>query len=375
MTIPAESLAEFDEHHHEVIARLRRIGPVAWAEALGGWVVTSRELAIEVMRDADLFTVDDPRFSTAQVVGPSMLSLDGDNQRRHRQPFVDAFRPAVVAQYAELIQQTSNDLVVAMMTGGCGDLRRQLCAPLAVSVVALSLGLEGIDTQQLLSWYAAIVRSVEDVSQGLPVSESGSLAYQQLAAAVGDAQLSIGSPLAQAAQHLSAAEVASNAAVFLFGGIETSEAMTANLLHHLLTHPAQFDALRHDPALIDVAVEESLRLEPAAARVDRYATRSAQIGGVDVAAGDLVVVSLAGANRDPEFFDNPDEFDITRAKARHHLTFAQGPHACIGAQFARLEARSAVRSVIELLPGVCLVEMPRTTGVIFRKPLTVDVRW
>ena len=74
---------------------------MSWVPALDGWLVTRRDLCIEVMRDAERFTVDDPRFSTAQVVGPSMLSLDGAEHRRHRDPFAAAFRrPEVMAAFA-----------------------------------------------------------------------------------------------------------------------------------------------------------------------------------------------------------------------------------------------------------------------------------
>ena len=85
------TLAELETDPHAALARLREHEPVSWVPVLDGWLVTRRDLCIEVMRDAALFTVDDPRFSTAQVVGPSMLSLDGDEHRRHRDPFARAF--------------------------------------------------------------------------------------------------------------------------------------------------------------------------------------------------------------------------------------------------------------------------------------------
>ena len=78
------TLAQLDADPHGVLARLREHEPVSWVPALDGWLVTRRDLCIEVMRDAAGFTVDDPRFSTARVVGPSMLSLDGDAHRRAR---------------------------------------------------------------------------------------------------------------------------------------------------------------------------------------------------------------------------------------------------------------------------------------------------
>ena len=83
------TLAELDADPYPALARLRERTPAAWIPALDGWIVTRRDLCIEVMRDATRFTVDDPRFSTARVVGPSMLSLDGAEHRRHRDPFAD----------------------------------------------------------------------------------------------------------------------------------------------------------------------------------------------------------------------------------------------------------------------------------------------
>ena len=96
-----------------------------------------------------------------------------------------------------------------------------------------------------------------------------------------------------------------------------------------------------DRSLVDAAVEESLRLEPAAARVDRYATADVDLEGASIRERDLVIVSLAAANRDPLHFPDPDRFDVHRPNSRSHVTFAQGPHVCIGAQLARLETRAA----------------------------------
>jgi len=83
------------------LAQLRASSPAAWVEAIGGWLVTSHELAVAVLRDAATFTVEDPRFSTARVVGQSMLSLDGAAHRRHRAPFAPPFRPAQVSERFE----------------------------------------------------------------------------------------------------------------------------------------------------------------------------------------------------------------------------------------------------------------------------------
>src|SRR3954449_8254238 len=94
----AATVEELDRDPHPLLARLREREPVSWLPALDGWLVTRRDLALHVMRDAETFTVDDPRFSTGQVVGPSMLTLDGEEHRRHRDPFAGPFRLAAVRE-------------------------------------------------------------------------------------------------------------------------------------------------------------------------------------------------------------------------------------------------------------------------------------
>lgn len=362
--------------HHAALAALRNRSAIAWVPALDGWVVTTRELAAAVMRDAETYTVDDPRFSTARVVGPSMLSLDGVAHARHRDPFAAAYRPAeVVTRYGDTITAIARSLVIGIQADGVAELRRQLAGPLAVAVVAMSLGLEDVGTSDLLGWYDLIVAAVEDVSVGRPIGPDASAAFTSLSVALASAVTRTDSVLHDAVDKLATEEMVANAAVFLFGGIETSEGMTANALAHVLSNPEQLAVLRGDRSLVDAAVEESLRLEPAAARVDRYATRDVDVAGQHVRAGDLVVVSLAAANRDPSVYALPDRFDVARANARSHLAFAQGPHACIGAQLARMETRAAVLAVLDLLPGAELVEPVEIQGLVFRKAQAVSVRW
>jgi cytochrome P450 len=127
-----------------------------------------------------------------------------------------------------------------------------------------------------------------------------------------------------------------------------------------------------DPSLLARAVEESLRLEPAAAVVDRYATRDVELAGAQVRERDLVSVSIAAANRDPATFPDPDRFDVTRTNAHRHLAFAHGPHVCIGMHLARLEAHTAVRAA---LGGLELAAPTAPRGLVFRKPPELRVRW
>ncbi len=182
---------------------------------------------------------------------------------------------------------------------------------------------------------------------------------------------------AAARSRLTHDELISNAAVLLFGGIETTEGMIANAVLALLERPADLARARHHTDMLEAALEESLRLEPAAAVVDRYATTDVDLAGAEVAEGDLVRVSLAAANRDPAVFADPDRFDLDRAPHRRHLTFAQGPHVCLGVHLARLEARTALARLLARLPDLELdpAHPAQVRGLVFRKPPELHVRW
>ena len=371
------TLAELDADPYPALARLRERTPAAWIPALDGWIVTRRDLCIEVMRDATRFTVDDPRFSTARVVGPSMLSLDGAEHRRHRDPFATAFRrPQVMERFGERVRAEALELADGLRPHGGAEVRRDLAGPLAVRVVAAALDLLDVEPAVVLGWYDEIVGAVDRVSAGGEIGERAPAAVAALDRHVGATIDHGGGVLADATATLARPEIVSNAAVMMFGGIETSEGMTTSLFWHVLTTPGALEGIRRDRTLIANAVEESLRLEPAAGRVDRYATEDVEVGGAHIRRGDLVIVSLTAANRDPATFPDPDRFDIGREEARSHLAFAQGPHACVGLHLARLETLAALDAVLDGWPGVRLDDgATEPTGVIFRKPRSLPVRW
>ena len=373
----ALTLGQLRGDPHPYLERLREAEPVSRVPALDGWLVTRRDLCMQVMRDPDTYTVDDPRFSTAQVVGPSMLSLDGDEHRRHRDPFASAFRlPAVRERFTKEVQGEARRMVLSLAPAGLAEIRRDLAGPLAVKVVVAALDLIDVEPKTVLGWYDEIVAAVDRVSAGEEVGAPGRRAVESLARHVGRTIEQGEGTLAQATATLTPTEVASNAAVMMFGGIETSEGMTTTLFWHLLTHPDQMAALRADRSLAAAAVDESLRLEPAAGRVDRYATRDTDLAGITIRQGDLVIVSLSAANRDPALFPGPNEFDLARANSRSHLAFAQGPHACVGIHLARLETQAALEAVLDGWPELTLAGgSTPPTGLIFRKPKSLYVRW
>jgi cytochrome P450 len=373
----ALTLELLDADPYRSLSRLQEREPVSWVPVLGGWLVTRRDLCIEVMRDAERFTVDDPRFSTAQVVGPSMLSLDGAEHRRHRDPFASAFRkPEVMARFAERVELEARRLVSGLAPRGSAEVRRDIAGPLAVIVVAAALDLLDTEPGVVLGWYDEIVAAVDRVSTGGEIGPGARAAVSALGRHVASTIEHGAGVLAAATATLAPAEVVSNAAVMMFGGIETSEGMTTTLFWHLLTNPEQLAALVADRSLGANAIEESLRLEPAAARVDRYATADTELAGRRIDGGDLVIVSLTAANRDPATFPDPGTFDISRANSKSQLAFAQGPHACVGIHLARLETKAALEAVLDGWPALRIeADSTPPTGVVFRKPKSLHVRW
>jgi cytochrome P450 len=375
----AVTLDQLERDPHPVLARLRSSEPVSWLPALQGWLITRHDLAIAVMRDAETFTVDDPRFSTAQVVGPSMLSLDGEDHVRHRAPFAPPFRPrAVKERFADQAAAEADRLIDGFADAGHAELRRSFAGPLAASIMATALGLEQREVGDMLDWYDGIVAAVTAITAGEELSARGREAFAALRRRLHDVISDHDELLGTTAAHadLTHDQIASNAGILLFGGVETTEGMITNAVLYLLGNPSA-TAVDDDPSHLDAVIDESLRLEPAASVVDRYATTDATLCDAHIGRGELVRVSIAAANRDPDVFEDPDAFYPGRPRARRHLAFAQGPHVCLGIHLARLEARAGLAALTQRLPGLRLdPDRPASVqGLVFRKPPALHVRW
>jgi len=378
-------MADLADNPHRLLHQLRAREPVAWLPALQAWLVTRYDLAISVMRDAKRFTVDHPGFSTARVVGASMLSLDGDAHLRHRMPFEAPFRrKAVLSRFRQPVRRMIHARLDRLAPHGRADLQREFAAPVAAQTMLFALGLPPAILHDLLDWYDDIVDAVSLITAGEPLSREGEAAFAALRARLlpvlqQEPETSLLATAAGAARGLSADEIIANAAVLLFGGIETTEGMIANAVYHLLQEPEMMTAVSNNPDLLPDVIEESLRLEPAAAVVDRYAVTDTELGGAAIRAGELVRVSLSAANRDPAVFPDPDRFDPRRENRRAHVAFAQGPHVCLGLHLARLEAVEAVAQLLRRLPNLRLAEegaaQAQPRGLVFRKPAELMVEW
>ncbi len=378
----AITIDELTDSPYDAIARMRETEPVSWVPALNAWWVTRRDLALEAMTDAETFTVDDDRFTTARILGTSMLNLDGPEHERHRSAFAAPFRPKFVREELESRIAASAKRLWDETIDGNREIRTGIAGPLAVETILDLMGLDDVEPREVLSWYSAFGQAITALTVGnkLPGEVDKTLSrlksYVEVAMSAGDAGV-ITNLTSDGVLHQD--EIPAAVAVVLFGAIETSEAMTTSAFWHLLTHPEIFERLRSDRSAIANAVNESLRLEPAATWVDRYTTRDVELGNVTIPAGDLVSISLTAANRDPDVFPEPDAFDIDRPNLAQHVTFVKGPHACLGLHVARAETQAAIEAALnwEVDAGQRIyLDQEKTVapeGLIFRKPDRVTV--
>ncbi len=152
-------------------------------------------------------------------------------------------------------------------------------------------------------------------------------------------------------------ELRRNLQALLIGGNLTTTDLIGNGVWLFLTHPGQLAALKADPDLAGQAVEEVLRYEAPVSATSRIVPEDREVGGCPMKARQTVFCSLAGANRDEAVFDEADTFDIT-VKRPSHVAFGGGPHICIGAPLARIEARRVYLRLFERYPDMALSDVP-----------------
>ncbi len=384
---PAGAAIVFDdlvEHSRiDVLHRLRAAEPVSWVPVLGGWLVTAYDLARDVLGRSDDFTVwAEPNLVRASL-GVMMLTTDGDEHRRRRDPFDPPFRMREVrAAFEEPLRRRVDALIDEIVPRGACELGAAFAAPFAIGVAGEILGLSLGDVQRVREFYdafaGAMVYDGDAEPQRRADAARDALDRILLADLARVRETPDGSITSQVARHpagLGDEEVIAQLRVVLFGAIETVEAMVMTATSMLLTHPDQLAAVRADPTLLPNAIEEAMRLVTPVAFVERWAARPTSIGGVQLGRGEFVGVSSLAASRDPAVFPDPDTFDVRRPNARRHLSFSFGAHHCLGFNMARLQGPIAVGALLDRLPGLALVSADEPAGFAFRKSSAVHLAW
>lgn len=375
--------------------RLRDKAPIHYSIALRSWWVTGFDVVQEVLRDKRfgsdvrkfpervkkiLPSLDADQRETFE--NPSMLSLDPPDHSRIRRlvsqgfmhKFIQSLEPRIRLIVDDCLRRADNDTTF--------DIVDTLAKPLPAIVIAEMMGLPESDHARFQAWSEDLI---EGTGTNEPAKvEKGSAAgkalidyFRQIIKArrgnPGDDLIGQLIRAEEAGDTLTERELYNTCLLLLVAGHETTTRLISNGAYLLLKH-GMWKTLREEPARIPVAIEEMLRFEPPVQATQRFVLEDLDFHGKQMKRGDVVFVSIAGANRDLNANDNAEVFDIHREKVSQ-VSFGYGIHLCIGASLARLEAKVAFEKLLAEFPDMRLVdEKPRWgTNPFFRGQETLLV--
>ncbi len=352
-------------------------GPFGMGES---WIVATYNDAIAILKDPrftkDIQKVSPPedgqdtagerasiihRFLTWRR---DMLTVDPPDHSRLRGLVSKAFTPHMIEQLRPRIQQIADELLDAVQAQGRMDLIADFAFPLPITVISEMLGIPAKDRQQFRVWSQTIVTTPvgPKPEEALVTLETF---VQYIKTLLADKHAHPGSDLTsglvqveERGDTLSETELISTIFLLIVAGHETTVNLIGNGTLTLLQHPEQLHLLQQDPSLLPSAIEELLRYTaPVSLSTPRWASEDIPMHGKVIRKGEMVFVSLIGADTDPQQFPDPEVLDIMRQE-NQHVAFGKGIHYCLGAPLARLEGQIAIGTLLQRLPNLRLVSEP-----------------
>jgi len=337
------------------------------------WLVLAYDPAVTILRDHDRFSVEHSRYRKQRDddgLGPTerglenvMLFKDPPDHTRLRALVNKAFTPRVVEQLRARIHQIVDELLDEVAGRGEMDVISEFAYPLPVRVIAEMLGVPPEDRDRFKEWSRGVAPILDpdlDEATFVTVAESGlALAayFEELVTQRRkDPRSDLVSELIAAedeGEKLTEEELRATLILLLVAGHETTMNLIGNGLYALLRNREQMQRLIEDPTLSKTAVEELLRFDGPVHLTARTAKEPVEVAGVQLDEGDMCVVVLGAANRDPGQFPDPDRLDITRHPNRH-IAFSAGGHFCVGATLARVEGQIALETLLHRFPKTAL---------------------
>ena len=363
-----------------------------YAEARRSGVLNEQHLKVQVhrvYRHEDVLNVlrDDARFSAGingelmrPFLGETILEMDGARHQQARGLIAHPFRPTVVKTWEEsLIAPTAHEVIDGFAARGKAELVREFAWQFPVRVFAKLLGIPLTDYEAWGRWAIDLERLSVDWDRGVAATAAVHDYFQPII------ELRRREPNGDFVSELVNAELQGERLteglihgfirLLIPAGQSTTYRLVGTLMLAMLTHPEQLEAVRADRSLVPKAVEEALRWESPVQFAARRANEDTEIAGTLIPKGSTVTSVLGSANRDDSRWEDPARFDITRPH-QGHVAFGEGPHMCLGAHLARLEAGVALNAVLDRLPDIRLDpagDDPHWVGWAFRSPTSVPV--
>lgn len=365
---------------HAVLAECRRAGPVVPATYHGraAWLTTTHAVTRAALADED-------RFPSAKIqeslVGPTLQSMVGRHHRRNRALIASAFTPrSVDAQRIELLEPIAHELIDGLAGRASFDLVEDFAHRYPALVISRMLGIPVHDEALFLEWGMDLFLFPWKPAQA---TASWRAFRDYLRPVVAERRANPGPDLLSAlvlaeleGERLSDDEIFSFLANLYPAGADTAYKAISSMMASVLTDPVLRERARAEPRLHESIADEALRHEAPVALLPRQAARVCEVAGAGIQAGEIVLIGITAANRDPEVFAEPDRFDPDRRALEQSLVFGHGPHFCLGAQLARTELRVALGALVERFPALRLAESGEipSVGAILRGPKRVLVR-
>ncbi|HKI43663.1 MAG: cytochrome P450 [Mycobacterium sp.] len=361
---------------------LRALGPLAKGRV--NYLTTDHALAHELLRSDEFRVINMGSNLPAPLRwlesrarddllhplrAPSLLAVEPPDHTRYRKTVSAVFTPRAVAALRDGVEQTAAKLLdeLADRSGASEvvDIVGRYCSLLPVAIISDILGVPEQDRRRVLEFGELAAPSLDI---GLPWRQYRSVQQgvggfnfwladhlRKLRRTPGDDLMSQLIQMAEsgpAETHLDEDELQAIAGLVLAAGFETTVNLLGNGIRMLLDAPEQLERLRQSPELWPNAVEEILRLDSPVQLTARVARNDVEVAGMPVKTGELVLIYLAAANRDPSVFVDPHRFDIERPNAGRHLAFSAGRHFCLGAALARAEGEVGLRTFFDRFPEV-----------------------
>ncbi len=386
---------------HSYYRNLRDADPVYWNDRWGGWVLTGYKEVVDVLRDADRFSSDRMGFLAKELsqeeqeaIAPIfkilsywMVFRDPPAHTVLRMLLNKLFTPVAIERYRPMVRKIVQRTLDKCLAKGNIDLVREFAYEVPMAVILELIGAPDLDRDKIKEWSEQIgvfffIKADEPRRREIACEGINHL-VEYIEPLIAQRREHPGIDLislliaAEEAGDITYNDVLATCVLLVFGGHETTMNLIANGTLALMNNPDQWDALANDPQLMKKAVEELLRYDGSVKATVRWAKVDCEIGGHQIKAGDRLLVSLAGASRDPQQFRDPDTLDVRR-DPNLHVAFAHGIHICLGASLARMEVDEAFTGLIRRINCPTLQEGAKLEyypSVVHRALKTLPIRF